>query len=561
MGKLLLLLCAMSAVCGVEKVQPWLTKHAQGKTSVEFFVLMTPRADLSNAGSFSSKVEKGHFVRDTLRATAKQSQLSLQQFLRSHNITFQSFFLVNGLLITDGTPELMHLIAAREDVLRLEGNPLIKLEAPLNVTEAYGSNPNAIEPGLTFIGAPNVWGEGFEGQGVVIAGMDTGIAWDVPALKTKYRGFNVQSGQVDHSYSWHDAVHSGGGRCGFNTLAPCDDNAHGTHTVGTVLGSDGANAIGVAPQAKFIGCRNMNAGLGSPATYLECMEWALAPYPPGSTPDQGSVEHAPDITTNSWGCPSSEGCSPTTLHQAVEATRAAGILMVAAAGNSGSGCSTVSDTPSFEANVYTVGAVSSSSGTLASFSSRGPAPDGRVKPEISAPGVGVRSCVPGGGYQSMSGTSMACPHVAGAVALLWSSMPSLRNRLTETTDLLNSAAKAVSSIACSSSESVPNNLYGFGTLSIDNTVALARASVAPLAVQIQEDGGAASVRVTDIDSGLMWKASSLDTWLTVSTRGGTGVGAVEITASRAPAPRVGTVVIAGQRVQVSQRDEHKVSTV
>jgi len=366
---------------------------------------------------------------------------------------------------------------------------------------------------------------------------------------------------VDHSYSWHDAVHSGGGRCGANTKAPCDDNAHGTHTVGTVLGSDGSNSIGVAPQAKFIGCRNMNAGLGSPATYIECMEWALAPYPPGATASLGAPEHAPDITTNSWGCPSSEGCSPNTLHQAVEATRAAGILMIAAAGNSGSGCSTVSDTPSFEANVYTVGAVASSSGTLASFSSRGPAPAGILKPEISAPGVSVRSCVPGGGYQSMSGTSMACPHVAGAVALLWSSVPQLRTRLTESLDLLNSAAKPVSSTACSSPEGVPNNLYGFGTLRIDNAVALAKATVAPLSVQIAEDGGSSTVHVTGIDASLSWKVASLNTWLTVSTRAGVGAGSVVISASRTPGPRVGSVIIAGQRVQVSQRDETKVSTV
>ena len=122
------------------------------------------------------------------------------------------------------------------------------------------------------------------------------------------------------------------------------------------VGDDGAgNQIGMAPQAKFIGCRNMNVGVGSPATYTECFEWFLAPYPIGGTPADGDPSKAPDITTNSWTCPASEGCSPTTLQAGVEAQRAAGIMMVVAAGNSGPSCSTVSDPPALYDASYTVG--------------------------------------------------------------------------------------------------------------------------------------------------------------------------------------------------------------
>ena len=103
------------------------------------------------------------------------------------------------------------------------------------------------------------------------------------------------------------------------------------------------NQIGMAPGAKWIGCRNMDAGNGTPARHIECMEFFLAPYPINCTPAQGDPTKAPDITINSWGCPPSEGCSANTLQAAVEAQAAAGIMMVVAAGNSGSGCSTVSD--------------------------------------------------------------------------------------------------------------------------------------------------------------------------------------------------------------------------
>ena len=104
--------------------------------------------------------------------------------------------------------------------------------------------------------------------------------------------------------------------------------------------TEARNQIGMAPGAKWIGCRNMDEGVGTPARYIECMEFFLAPYPVNGDPDQGDPALAPDITINSWGCPTSEGCSANTLQAAVEAQAAAGIMMVVAAGNAGSSCST-----------------------------------------------------------------------------------------------------------------------------------------------------------------------------------------------------------------------------
>ena len=195
--------------------------------------------------------------------------------------------------------------------------------------------------------------------------------------------------------------------------------------------------------AKWIGCRNMDQGNGTPARYLECMEWFLAPYPIGG--GQGDPLKAPDITNNSWGCPTFEGCSVDTLQAAVEAQVAAGIMTVVRADSSGPNCSTMEDPPSIYAASYTVGALNTGTDNVASFSSRGPViVDGsnRIKPDISAPGTNIRSSYNGSDsdYEILSGTSMATPHIAGAMALLWCARPELRHDISASRTALNEAA-------------------------------------------------------------------------------------------------------------------------
>ncbi len=303
----------------------------------------------------------------------------------------------------------------------------------------------------------------------------------------------------------------------------------------------------------------MDQGNGTPATYIECMEWFLAPYPVGGTPAQGDPTKAPDITTNSWGCPASEGCSPNTLQAAVEAQRAAGIMMVVAAGNSGSSCSTVSDPPSFYAASYTVGAISASTGTIASFSSRGPATaDGsnRLKPEITAPGVSVRSATNSGvgSYTTLSGTSMATPHVAGAIALLWSARPALNGQIQQTIDLLNAAAVDVPFTGCSSS-GVPNNVYGWGRLDIKAAYDASGCnySLSPTSANYSAAAASALVDVT-ATAGCTWTAASNNSWLQITGgSSGTGNGTVNYNVlANSGAARNGSITIAGLNFSVSQ---------
>lgn len=467
---------------GAPKIDPWVYDNTRAGAQAEFFVVLADQADLSGAARLKTKLAKNTYVYNKLYEKALATQGPILEELELRGATYRSFYLVNAILVT-GDRALAESLAQRPDVKRIDGNP--SLRAPLPQPEEPQPlewNPDwtppenilAVEPGINYVRAPSVWSLGYNGQGIVIGGADTGYRWTHATLKNKYRGWNGTT--ASHDYNWHDSVHTTGSSCGANATAPCDDGGHGTHTMGTMVGDDGGtNQIGMAPGARWIGCRNMNAGAGTPATYLECMEWFLAPYPVGGTTAQGDPSKAPDVTNNSWGCPASEGCTTANiLLTGVSNTRAAGIVMVVSAGNSGSGCSTISDPPSFYDPSFTVGALNTGADTLATFSSRGPVTaDGsnRVKPDIAAPGTSTRSAynTSDTGYSSLSGTSMAGPHVAGGVAVLMSAFPSLIGNVDAVESRLTSSAKKITltTTTCSSAAGVtPNNLFGHGRLDV-----------------------------------------------------------------------------------------------
>ncbi len=479
---------------GAEKIAPWLTARLQ-EGQAEALVLLEDEALPADG------LQGPEAVYRELTARARDNQHELLRWLDEQGLAYRRFYLIDAVLVKLDL-SLARTIAARPEVRRLVGNPQLQAVEPANPAGAsLEAGSDGVEWGVEMVGATTVWNDRkVRGEGGVVLSMDTGVEWGHPAIRNKYRGWDAASATADHRYSWHDAID--------DSATPWDDNDHGTHTVGTMVGDDDAGQqIGVAPGARWIACRNMDRGLGTPARYIECMEWALAPYPPGGDPlRDGRPEFAPQIANNSWGCPPSEGCDAKSFDQALARLRRAGIWMIAAAGNDGPSCNSMGNPPSISSDVFTVGAVSRSR-TTAYFSSRGPVTiDGsnRLKPDLSAPGDGVRSSVRGGGYSSFSGTSMASPHVAGCAALLWSAVPQLRGQLEISECLLRrSAQNPVHNYFSQSCGGIPQDTYpnavaGWGIINIDDALSLPSSDgdiVADLCDCAPTDGGSFALPV------------------------------------------------------------------
>ena len=443
-----------------------LKETAQGNAT-EAILVLSEQADLKAAASLPSKAAKGRFVMNSLRDVASRTQAPILSLLEKRGIAYQSFWIVNMIQIT-GNRALLNELAARPDIKQIDANPHVRTALPSGGPLDSPEQPSGIEWNVTKVKAPQVWALGFKGEGRVVAGADTGVQWDHPALKGHFRGWNGTKANFD--YNWHDATSA-------HSPTPIDPHGHGTFTVSQMVGDDGqGNQVGVAPGAKWIACRNMDSGgTGSPATYSECFQFMIAPYPVGGNPNQGDPTKAPDSINNSWECPPSEGCSFNTLQQIVDNVRAAGIFPAVAAGNSGPSCSSIVNPAALYDSSVTVGATDSSN-HIASFSNRGPVSiDGsnRRKPDISAPGVSIRGAVPTNSYASgWSGTSMATPHIAGAVALLWQAKPALVGNIDGTEALLEKKAVHLKTVeTCGGTQGkVPNNVFGYGLLNIYRAV-------------------------------------------------------------------------------------------
>jgi hypothetical protein len=455
------------STAGRSKIDPWVVETATVAGEAEFLVVLAEQADLSKASHLSSKEAKGSYVFQRLTKVASRTQGPVLAALRSAGVEHRPFWIANVVWVK-GSLALIRELASRPDVARLSANPRVALDRPVRSAQPRGAHPQGPEPGISLIGAPAVfWARGFTGQGAVVAAGDSGQEWTHPALKPSYRGWDGSA--ADHNYNWHDAIHSGGGICGHDAQEPCDDDDHGTSTMGVIVGDDGlGNQIGMAPGARWIGCRNMDQGTGTPATYMECFEFFLAPTDlRGQNP---RPDLAPHVVNNSWRCPDFEGCTdPNVLLPAVEALRAAGIVVVASAGNDGNDCSSMVAPPAIYDASVTVGSVNIF-GEVSSFSSRGPVTvDGsnRLKPDFLAPGENVRTAVRGGQYAEFDGTSLSGPHQAGMFALMISSRPCLAGQV----DAMEVHQRRhtfwfETSERCGGipGDVIPNNTYGWGII-------------------------------------------------------------------------------------------------
>ena len=407
------------------------------------------------------RVDRLRTVRRHLMDHATASQRAATRALQAQGLSFESYWISN-LLVVDAPVAMADRLRILPGVIRVYREPrLTRSPEPPAVAKGTATTAN-----LALIRVPAVWALGVRGAGAVVAGADTGFDWTHPALTASYRGRSGDT--VDHDHHWHDAVDEASAPCAPGSTAPCDSGTHGTQTMGIMVGDDGAgNAVGVAPEARWIGCRNMGSESGTLGAFLACFQWFMAP----TALDGGAPrpELAPHVINNSWVCVPSEGCGDVNdLLQAVSNTRAAGIVVVGAGGNSGPDCSTITLPPAIYASTLTVGAADSA-GSIADFSSRGPVTadgSGRRKPDLVAPGVDIRSTQAGGGYRTGSGTSYAAPHVAGVIALMISVNPALAGDVDTIETLLLATARPPPTVnGCDSADTVAvNNVYGLGVV-------------------------------------------------------------------------------------------------
>jgi serine protease AprX len=490
----------------------------------EFLIYMKEQADLGASAELKTKEAKGQFVYEQLTATAQKTQVGVKQLLTQLGVPFNAFWISNT-LYARGNLAVVQAVAALPEVAAVY--PVGKGKLQLPADDAAGANgaeansPQATNAeavtgqGVALVGAPAVWALGIRGQGVTIAGADTGVRFTHEALRNQYRGWGGSPEASVHDYNWHDAIHipnwppepqnlcTPGGPTGAGqpSPVPCDDDeilggGHGSHTMGSMVGSNGSTEqIGMAPDAKWMACRNLSNGIGNIPTYLECMQFFIAPTKVnGSSPD---TSKAPHIINNSWGCLEACPPEPNPLRDSLRASRAAGIVYVASAGNDGgrSGavvCGSIQFPLARYPEAFTVGSTTHTTDTISSFSSRGPSaadpanPSSPLyrKPDISAPGSTIRSALRGSDneYGNLSGTSMAGPHVAGLAALVISANPSLAGDVDRIEEIIEqSAVKKTTTEMCGldSASAVPNNTYGWGRIDALKAVQTALADVPP----------------------------------------------------------------------------------
>jgi subtilisin family serine protease len=409
-------------------------------------VTMRSQADLSSVPGAGSAVGRRGLVR-ALQAHAAADQRALLRYLdrertRGGVAAVESFWVFNGLSVT-ARPDVAAAIAARADVATVEAddiNVVPLAAAPSARPGAAGGPPLApagpVEPNIAAVNAPGLWSLGDTGQGIVVASLDSGVDAAHPDLAARWRG---------GTNSWFDPY-------GQHPTAPVDMTGHGTGTMGVMVGGDaGGAAIGMAPGATWIAAKIFNdAGSGTATAIHAAFQWVLDPDGDPATDD------APDVLNNSWSY-GSIGCN-LAFQLDLQSIRAAGILPVFAGGNFGPGASS-SVSPANYPESFAVGSVDGT-GLVDGTSSRGPSACGEAStayPEVVAPGVAVRTADRYGLYQVATGTSLAAPHAAGALALLLAAHPGLT---------AEQQAAALAAGAVDLGPIGPDNTYGAGRLDV-----------------------------------------------------------------------------------------------
>ncbi len=356
---------------------------------------------------------KGEVAR-ALRERSEKAQKEVRHLLERRGEPFRDLWIINGLAL-DADVELIELLADRPEVVEIRPDGVVPLPE-LQPAQVHEEGWN-----LAMVGAPELWGRGIDGAGVVVAVLDTGVDLRHPALFGRWRG---------GANSWFDPFGA--------TPEPYDVDGHGTAVAGIIVG----NSIGVAPGALWIAAKVFPDDGTSPPFALihEAFQWILL------------NEDPPDIVNISWGLGPAGSCNEE-FRPAIQALQSAGILVIAAAGNNGPAAVT-GVSPGNYPESLSAGAVDSNR-VLAGFSSRGPgACDTNIFPDVTAPGVNVLSALAGFDLlHPFSGTSFAAPHIAGVLALLRHEFPHASTRLLE---------HALVESASDLGPAGPDNGYGVG---------------------------------------------------------------------------------------------------
>ncbi len=413
--------------------------------------------------------ERNRRVILALQDAASQTQPEMASVLESlksqGKIKSYKLLWITNSFIVEANKAGYEALAAREDL------DAIYLDYPIeNIIPVSNHESEQMiaghEEGLTRINAPAVWAQGWTGLGRVVMNIDTGVEGTHPALSARFRGDVNGDGNVNES--WFDPYDT-------HYPTPTDDGGHGTHTMGTICGrTTSGDTIGVAIDAKWIAAGAIDRSGTIPRTVSDAIlsfQWAVDPDGNPLTQDN------PDAIGNSWGVTTGHGypnCDQT-FWTYIDNCEAAGSAVIFSAGNEGPSPNSLrrpADRGTTPYNCFSVGAVDGSNPSLpiADFSSRGPTdcgPGGQsvIKPEVVAPGVNVRSSYPGGGYTTMSGTSMASPHVTGSIAILRQVNPNLD--VDAIKDILLQSATDLGDIG-------EDNTYGKGVINLLTAVQLAQ---------------------------------------------------------------------------------------
>ncbi len=436
-----------------DKIEAALLNQLTAQGRADFMVVFSQQANLSRAYRMSWK-ERGEYVYDTLTKVAQTSQARAKGLLDSRGLSYRTFIAGNELYVWAGGLDAVNTLAQLPEVASILATRTYYVGPLPSPEEQVATAPQqTVAWGITNTGADQFWSQfGVQGDGIVVAGIDTGVQWNHPALDQSFKcGVNPADPAC-----WSDPSNVCGG-------SACDNNGHGTHTMGTMVADDDPTLTyiaGMAPNAQWIACKGCESGSCSSFALNGCADWVLAPG--------GNPANRPHVVNNSWG---GGGCDTWYLSK-VNAWRAAGIFPAFSAGNDGPGCSTLGSPGAYQESFSS--AAHSVAGGIASFSSRGPNLGAchpytpYTKPNISAPGVDVCSTVPGNGWDcTYDGTSMASPHTAGAVALLWSCNPALVGQIDLTFQYLQNTARAAGPGSCGAPPTGQGDYtFGYGYLDI-----------------------------------------------------------------------------------------------